>query len=131
MVNFSGGIIGDNFDADSGSVVNISGGIFGDNFDVNSGSVVNFLGTEFFIDGIELDLLPGQAFTIIDRDVTLSGLLDNGELFSFDLNSTNTFPNDFFSPDSTITVTSTVPEPSSAAFITLVLAMGLARRRRG
>ena len=87
----------------------------------------------FLLDGLELDFLElGQAFTILDRDVTLSGLLANGESFSFDLNSSfSPFgQQDFFAPDATLTVTLAVPEPSSTAFIAIVLAMGFARRRR-
>ena len=106
VVNIIGGTVGDNFDAFEGSVVNISGGTVGDNFDALEGSVVNIYGSEFFIDGVELDtLLLGEAFTITDRDVTLSGLLADGEQFSFDLNSIDTFPNDHFAPDMTLTVT--------------------------
>ena len=97
-VNISGGVFGDDFAALNGSEVNISGGIIGDNFDVSSGAQVNFFGSQFFIDGVELDpLLLGHAFTITDRDVTLSGLLVDGQSFSFDLNS--------FDPDATVTVT--------------------------
>ena len=78
----------------------------GDDFVAFGGSVVNLLGTEFLIDGVPLDsLVAGEAFTINDRDVTLSGLLADGTPFDFDLNGTNTFVEDFFDPDSTLTVT--------------------------
>ena len=115
VVNISGGTVGDFIEIKSGSMVNISGGIFGDkfnDFDVDPGSTVNISGSEFFVDGLELDTLPsGEAFTITDRDVTLSGLLANGEPFSFDLNSTEvTFPpSGFFSSDATLTVTRVSP----------------------
>ena len=55
-----------------------------------------------------------EAFTIDDRDVTLSGLLADGSAFSFDLNSDNA-PNgvvpteDFFSSSATLTVTLVSP----------------------
>ena len=111
--------------------VNISGGEVGSGFDAFNGSTVNILGSVFLLDGLELDFLElGQAFTILDRDVTLSGLLANGESFSFDLNSSFSDPQDFFAPDATLTLTLAVPEPSSTAFIAIVLAMGFARRRR-
>ena len=51
-----------------------------------------------------------DAFTINDRDVILSGLFADGSAFSFDLSSAVpsdfgfTF-DDFFDPDSTLTVT--------------------------
>ena len=112
--------------------VNISGGEVGSGFDAFNGSTVNILGSVFLLDGLELDFLElGQAFTILDRDVTLSGLLANGESFSFDLNSSfSVGSQDFFAPDATLTLTLAVPEPSSTAFIAIVLAMGFARRRR-
>jgi len=117
-VNISGGIVGDLFDANPGSVVNISGGVVGENFDVFAGSTAN---------GVELDNLQlGQSIPITDRNVTLSGVLADGELFSFDLNAVNfslefsyLLPpeevdvDDFFDPDATLTITLTnpVPEP--------------------
>ena len=106
QVNISGGTVGDFFDANSGSEVNISGGTVGDFFDANSGSEVNILGSAFSINGEPLNMLQaGQPFTITGRDVTLSGVLADGEPFSFDLNSTPYSDQDFFSPDATLTVT--------------------------
>ena len=87
-MNISGGTVGVFFGALSGSVVNISGGTFGDVFDTFESSVVNLQGSEFSIDGTPLsNLQAGQPFTITDRDVTLSGVLADGEPFSFDLNA--------------------------------------------
>jgi len=93
VVNISGGTVGGSFDAGSivgnpigsvGSVVNISGGTVGNDFSASPDSQVNIFGGEFFIDDSELvTLLPGEAFTITDRDVVLSGLLADGEQFSF------------------------------------------------
>ena len=96
------------FNANSGSEVNISGGTVDDVFVFNaeSGSMVNLMGTEFLLDGVLLDsLVAGEAFTINDRDVTLSGLLADGTPFEFDLNSTTNFFEDSFAPDATLTVT--------------------------
>ena len=74
----------------------------GDEFNANSGSMV----TEFSLDDVPLDsLVAGEAFTINDRDVTLSGLLADGTPFEFDLNSTTNFFEDSFAPDATLTVT--------------------------
>ena len=127
-VNISGGTIGSGFGAFDSSVVNISGGVFGGNFAANSGTTINLLGSQFFLDNVALGSALDQV--IPDRDVTLSGVLAGGESFSFDLNSAFVFGEDFFSPSSTVTVTTSVPEPSSAALITLALAMGFIRRRR-
>ena len=79
-MNISGGTVGDRVEARSGSEINISGGTVGDEFRATFASQLNIFGSEFFIDGVELDtLLPGEAFTITDRDVTLSGVLADGE----------------------------------------------------
>ena len=109
-VNISGGTIGFGFQAESGSVVNISGGTFGVNqFFAFAGSAVNIVGSEFFINGVEVNnLVPNQAFTINNRDVTLTGRLTDGEQFSFRLNSVNV-GNGEFSPNATLTVTLEMP----------------------
>jgi hypothetical protein len=152
VVNVSGGTIGSGFRADMGSIVNISGGTFvgegrpiladvGSIVNISGGtfnsalfarSELNIFGSEFYLDGVALTgLLPGQSVTITDRDVTLSGLLADGEQFSFDLNTTRlSFENDYFSPEATLTVTIAVPEPTSLTLIAMVLTMGFAQRRR-
>ena len=92
----------------------------GESFVVYAG-VVNILGSEFFVDGEELDvLLPGEPFTITNREVTLSGLLADGEPFSFQLNTElddgSPLPGDFFDPDATLTVTLTSVPPITGDF---------------
>ena len=131
-VNISGGsVTGTILTANNGSEINISGGSFSDvGINGSAGSVVNLFGSNFLLDGLSLDgLTAGEAFTILDRDVTLSGLLDDGFDFSFDLNSDDDFSGGGFEPGATLTVTLTaVPEPSSAAI--LLLGFGLAGMRR-
>lgn len=105
-VSISGGTVGDLLQAFSGCELNISGGTLGDGFSARSGSQINIIGREFFIDGQQLDTLAqGEAFTITDRNVTLSGLLANGEPFSFQLNSAFSPSDGFFSQGATLTVT--------------------------
>lgn len=109
-VNISGGNIGRAFSADSGSVVRISGGSIGDDFAALAGSEVNLVGFGFVLDGVPIidSLSHEEAFTIVDRDVTLTGRLVDGTAFSFDLN-----PNppvfepdgDYFDSNATLTVT--------------------------
>ena len=110
VVNISGGTLGSNFDARSGSVINISGGSIGDVFEAFDGSTVNLSGSAFVLDGVPMDnLVEGQTFTVLDRDVTLSGVLADGSAFSFDLNSEvdrGVFI-DQFEPGATLTVTLT------------------------
>lgn len=127
--NISGGTVGDTLIASSGSTVNISGGSVGDHAYAASGSTVNLFGLSFFLDGVEFSgLALDEPFIIIDRDVTLSGLLADGSAFEFDLNSTFTSDRDSFQTGSTLTVT-LVPAPGAAGVIAIggILA---ARRRR-
>lgn len=119
-VNISGGTVDDFLIANAGSEVNISGGFFGDSFKALPGSVINIRGTYFELDGDPLFeiLTTDEAFTITDRDVTLTGSFTDGSNFSFELNSNPGSPNsagtlpagDFFSAGATLTVT-LVPEP--------------------
>ena len=137
--NISGGTVGNLEVADS--EVNISGGTV-ESFDVvGAEAQVNFIGSGFQFNGVELDTLliadqidplqPDQPFTIVARNITLSGFLADGEEFSVELNTGQSSSSNFFGGTSTVTVTlASVPEPSSSAFITLVVALGLARRRR-
>ena len=129
-VNMSGGSIGDFVDIFSGSTVNVSGGTIGEGFDAFSGSEINLFGTEFRLDGVLLEGLElGQAFTVVDRDVTLSGVFADGTAFSFDLDSVNFVGSSFFLPSgATLTVTQ-VPEPTSLAILGLG-GLALLRRRR-
>ena len=109
-VNISGGSVGRAFGAFPGSVVNISGGSIGNDFVAISGSEVNLIGNAFFLDGELLSgrLPNGEAFTIVDRDVTLSGRLADGTEFSFNLNPIAPVfepDGDYFDSDATLTVT--------------------------
>ena len=107
VVNISGGSVGDRFTADFGSQINISGGSVGDRFEAIFTSEVNLFGRDFLLDGVPLDdsLTINTALTILDRNVTLSGLLEDGSAFRFDLNTSESSQNDFFSPNATLTVT--------------------------
>jgi len=110
-VNISGGLFGSFFLAIAGEV-NISGGTIDQGFSTGADSTVNLFGSNFVLDGVALDgnLTAGEAFPILDRDVTLTGLLADGTAFSFDLNSGDAlFPNDAFDADGTLTVTLGAP----------------------
>ena len=120
--------------ASNGSTINISGGIFGDNFDANNGSAVNIFGTEFFLNGLRIDdLLIDQAFTILDRgeDIILSGLLTDGTLFDFNLDDSRLASDDFFASSATVTVTRVaVPELGCGLTLATMSVLLLVRRRR-
>ena len=61
-VNISGGVVGDSFDANSGSTVNISGGFVDFFFNANSGSTVNISGGEV---GSGFDSESGSTVNIL------------------------------------------------------------------
>ena len=106
VVNISGGEVGNDFLALDTSVVNISGGTVGNAFLAGTGSNINLFGSDFILDGVSLDdLVADEAFTITDRDVTLSGLLADGTAFSFDLSSARVGGQDQFLADANLTVT--------------------------
>lgn len=106
IVNISGGVIGDGCSALSGSTINISGGNIGDDFGASNGSEVNLFGTEFAIDGRPLENLEtGQPFTILAREVTLTGLFSDGSPINFDLELDSLSDGDFFANGAALTVT--------------------------
>jgi hypothetical protein len=112
VVNLSGGSVGNGVEIFSLGTLNFTGGTVGTDFDVRSGGAVNLFGTQFILDGIDItnitnSLTLDAAFTITDRDVTLSGLLDDGSPFSFDLNSVNVAGMDFFDPAALLNITLT------------------------
>ena len=132
VVNFSGGTVVQ-FDFIENSVLNISGGDFDFSANTLSNSGLNFIGSEFSIDGVRLDV-SGTPVTVNDRDVPLSGVLEDGSMFSTFLNPSSfdgPDPNNVFLLDSSSTVTVTfVPEPSTLGFLVLLSAMRLTLRSR-
>ena len=120
--NISGGTLSDL--TVRSSDVNISGGTVngflaieavagGGPLGTPPGSNVNLLGSDFALNGTPIEgLVVGEAFTINNRDVTLSGLLADGSPFSFDLNTSQNAGQDFIASNATLTVTvAGVPEP--------------------
>lgn len=108
VVNISGGEF-DSFNVFSDSVVNISGGTF-ERLLARTGSEINVFGSNFAIDGEPLDsLMFNDPFTIVDRDVILTGLLVDGSEFQFVLRGFNNFSGDHLSPDATLNVTLVAP----------------------
>ena len=105
VVHISGGNVDILFNAQPGSVININGGEVGEGFRAFN-SMINLFGRNFVLDGSPLNsLVIDDAFTIVDRDVILTGLLADGSPFSFNLASVESEFGDFFSSDTTLTVT--------------------------
>ena len=107
MVSITGGSIGLGFEANTGSQVEISGGFgfVGRRFRAQPDSTVKLMGQSFFIDNKEIidgDLSSGQLITLLNRDVSLTGVFTNGSFFRFELSSSDSGFNDFFSPDATL-----------------------------
>jgi hypothetical protein len=71
--------------------------------------------------------------TITERNVTLSGVLEDGSPFSFDLNSSGSYYTSVFSPDAVLTVAlpppATIPEPSALLLFVLGSFVGLRTSR--
>lgn len=128
-VNISGGSVGDFLFARSGSEVNISGGTIGNRFIAAANSEVNLFGSEFSLDGLLIDnLMAGEAFTIVDRNVPLTGVLLDGSEIDFFLDNTFTANQDSFPSDATLTVT-IVPEPSGFAMLSVAALIGFLMRK--
>ena len=105
VVNISGGNV-DVLSVFSDGVVNISGGSVGNQITANEGSALNIRGTEFSINGTPLSNLQNeQPFIVNDRDGTLSGVLADGEPFSFTFGASYRS----ISPNATLTVTLVEP----------------------
>ena len=110
-INLIGGFLGSNTFVQSGGVLNATGGVFGTAFNnppglnVLAGGTVNFTGTDFALDGTPIDVTPGVPSVVVDRTMTLTGTLLDGETFSFDLSATSggIFVN-FFPEGSIVTV---------------------------
>jgi hypothetical protein len=110
VVNITGGDVGNLITADRGSVVNISGGLstapYSYEFRAAAGSEVHLFGYGFLLNDEPIaNLVPGLARAIAARDVTLSGRLADGSLFSIRLES-GEYGSYYFSSAALLTVTS-------------------------
>jgi hypothetical protein len=130
QVTMRGGSIGRRMTLRAGRTLHYSGGAIGEAFQALQGSQVNIRGSRFSIDGVELTWPAGEKLLLLQRDVALEGLLADGQAFRFDLNS-EPGHGDYFSPDANLTVMH-IPEPRtelSAVLLTLVLAAANLRSR--
>ena len=111
VVKITGGTIGAEFSVSANSVVNFAGGEIGAGINLASGSEFNLFGSQFILNGIDITfaLTTNVAFTVPHRDVTLMGLLADGSVYSFDLNSTDVPGEDYFDLGALLTVTLVEP----------------------
>lgn len=121
VVNIAGGAFSETPSSPGGvvvydnSVVNISGGSFTTSnrlFSARDGSEVNLFGTEFLLNGEEVDgLAYGMPFEVTNREMTLSGTLADGSPFSIDLSSNDPFPaqGDWVDLNALLTITLSLP----------------------
>lgn len=145
-INMSGGTIGERFRVSFESTLNITGGSIGKNLVIDSGARVNIyggtidpnlaifgemhlFGNHFALNGVPMDHLTiGEPLTVMDRDVELSGILDDGTAFSFMLDTFDRSPHPYYSPESLLTVTLT-PEPGTGLLLLVGGVLGAAQRR--
>lgn len=112
--NMTGGTL-HHFQFGNGSVWNLSGGSIPGHYEV---SVLNIRATSAFLSGVPISTPLGQETTITQRNVTLSGVLQDGSPYSLDLTSTFGGIGDFVPVEATVTVT-LVPEPATAMTIAI------------
>lgn len=127
-VNISGGAIGKAFQISGYSTLTMSGGSFGKYRSFGSNSTINLIGTEFFLDGIAVDLVPGSRTQIDEREAILSGMLADGSPIELHLSTTG-LEQDYFAADATLTLT-LVPEPISIVILAMIMASCLGKVRR-
>ncbi len=138
IVNIEGGTIGPAFTAFSGSIVNIRGGLVDDIFIATPGSEVNLFVQDAFLDGVPLDIMPGESMLITQRGGSIfQATLADGSFFDLTLNDISKFSDiftatqDLISSGALFTV-SVVPTPGGLVFVPLLGgACALRRRRRG
>ena len=93
-------------------VVNVAGGDFSTSLffvAASAGSNFNIEGSDFAIDGQPLSLEQDVPTAVLERDVVLTGVLADGSPFSFGLESSIPFFEDFFDVDANLTVTLVEP----------------------
>ena len=116
VLHITGGSLTRSISGGSSGTVNISGGTTDGTLVFQTGAIMNLFGTNFELNGLPIPgLTPNEAFTVTDRNVTLSGLLTDGSPFSFDLNTDYTGLNDFVDANVTLRVTLVMPAASANA----------------
>ena len=137
--NIAGGSFGNDFTAGDISELNLSGGSFSDGFRLVGEAQLNIFASAFTLDGEPVaEVALGQPFEVLDRDVTLAGLLNDGSAFSFDLNSSDLGDgSDLFSPSATLFLNldalsglAAVPTPTALALAFLVTPALITGRRK-
>ncbi|RMD60825.1 MAG: hypothetical protein D6824_08850, partial [Planctomycetota bacterium] len=113
-VNIAGGRIstGYQLELSDGSVANISGGSV-DTVLAFAGSELNLFVQEALLDGVSLDIMPGETVLITQRGGSLlEATLADGAFFTIVLNDNRSNFGSFVSPDAVFTVT-VVPAPGA------------------
>ena len=85
-VAVSGGSVGHQMVLYAGRTLDFSGGTIGELFQASRGSQVNIVGSQFALDGVPLTApVGGRTVPIEARNVSLTGRLARGEAFAFEL----------------------------------------------
>ena len=123
-VRIEGGVIG-RMRISSQATATVSGGVFPDGVSFDTDGTLNLIGTEFLVDGVLVDLEPGEVFTVQERDVPFSAILADGSWFEL---PGGLLSSDHISASATLTIT-LVPEPSTFLIALVLLGLTLAGRR--
>lgn len=121
--NIHGGQVGNSISVLSNGRLNIFGGTFAGGVLATPRSEVRIYGKRFFIGGQEVDEIElGMPLAVESRNISVRALLQDGNEIILNL-STKVGSIDYFSPNAKLwlVLTHSVPEPSSAAMMSVVI----------
>ncbi len=121
-VNITGGTITDTITVTTDGQLNVHGGVLSGAIVAYGESAIDIFGSHFILDGIDItsSLEFGTPFTVTQRDLVLSAILEDGSLFEYELSARRDqqHPNRF-DPNTLVRLVR-IPEPNA-----MTVALGL------